>query len=86
MRLLPPLRPLKASGYPKVNETSMSSEEIRAEEREECAKVAETFHHFGPSTQCPDCGSPGQVLRWYTLGRKEAAEEIRKRNKKHRLP
>ena len=45
---------------------------------EECAQLAETFHDFGPSTGCPDCGSAKQVLHWYTLGRKDAAEAIRK--------
>ena len=51
-----------------------------ATERERCAKEAETFHDFGPSTQCPDCGSSDQVLHWYELGRKEAAKDIRGRN------
>lgn len=42
------------------------------------ADVVETFHDFGPSTKCPDCGSDNQVLHWYTLGRKDAAKRIRK--------
>ena len=47
-------------------------------EREWCAKEAETFYDFGPSTQCPDCGSEDQVLHWYELGKKDAATAIRK--------
>jgi hypothetical protein len=49
--------------------------------REQCAIEAETLHDFGPSTQCPDCGSSGHVLHWYTLGRKDAAAAIRKKIK-----
>lgn len=45
-----------------------------------CAKEAEKIHGFGPSTRCPDCGSEGQVLHWYTVGRKDAAAAIRARN------
>jgi hypothetical protein len=45
---------------------------------EVCAQIAEKVDDFGPSTQCPDCGSDKQVLHWYTLGRKDAAAAIRK--------
>lgn len=44
---------------------------------EAAAKAAETFHDFSPSTRCPDCGSAGQVLHWYRLGRKDAAKAVR---------
>ena len=47
------------------------------DENERCAKAAEDTHGFGPSTQCPDCGSEGQVLHWYTVGRKDAAAAVR---------
>jgi len=46
--------------------------------KEECAREAETFYDFDPSTQCPDWGSNGQVLHWYELGRRDAARDIRK--------
>lgn len=38
----------------------------------------ERVHDFGPSTKCPDCGSDGQVLHWYSLGRKDASQMLRK--------
>ena len=52
----------------------MSNKEIA----ERCAKKAEEVYHFGPSTRCPDCGSDRQVFHWYMLGRKDAADAIRK--------
>ena len=48
------------------------------DQKKKDARIAETISDFGPSTQCPDCGSSRQVLHWYTLGRKDAAAEIRK--------
>ena len=60
-----------------MRDEAMSKQEA-AEIREHYAKLAETFHDFGPSTRCPDCGSDRQVLHWYKLGRQDAAEAIRK--------
>ena len=40
------------------------------------AMTAKTFHDFGPSTRCPKCGEADQVLRWYTMGRDDAAKAV----------
>jgi len=52
---------------------------VVADQKKEDARKAEDFSDFGPSTRCPDCGSSGQVLHWYTLGRKDAALAIQGR-------
>ncbi len=65
----------EGTSYCSLAEDNFKTGAIEALEKAEIA--AKTFHHFGPSTRCPECGNSNHVLRCYTLGRTEAAEAVR---------